>query len=232
MIVIIFACLFNCIIAWAEESESQPGKIFSVTPATEDFNHRIYFKGKREIVTEVGYLFYNTTAITDFIQGVDGASQNTLPYYTLAPITLALRYHLTDIMGPSFLRGNTDMTFGVNYIPFLRGPETYYGALVIGARYNFVQPFWKTTPFVETRGGAGFTDAQGPHGVYGAQGQDFAFNISVGSGFRYNFDPKNSLTLAITWYHISNMWLSNHNNGVENFGLNVIGPTIGYNYAF
>jgi hypothetical protein len=43
---------------------------------------------------------------------------------------------------------------------------------MLGVRRNFVQRNWRVVPYVEARGGVGYTDAKGPEGVKYAQGQD------------------------------------------------------------
>ena len=144
-------------------------------------------------------------------------------------MTLSLRWHLDDIGGPWILRGNTDVTFSGNYTIISQGPESYYASFMTGARYNFVQPNWRVAPYVEGRVGAGFTDAKGPDGVLYAQGQDFTFTFSMGAGLRYNFDPRYSVSAGVTYMHISNLYMS---KDAYNYGLNVVGTTVGLNVGF
>jgi long-subunit fatty acid transport protein len=57
----------------------------------------------------------------------------------------------------------------------------------------------------------------------------------MGSGVRYNFNPRYAVTAGVNWMHISNANLSEHKYdasqhdpwGVENFGINVVGPMFG-----
>jgi hypothetical protein len=149
--------------------------------------------------------------------------------YTLVPLTLSLRWHLDDIGGPWILRGNTDVTFSGNYTVIPQGPESYYASFMMGARYNFVQPNWRIAPYLEGRVGCGFTDARGPKGVMYAQGQDFTFTYSMGGGFRYNFDPRYSVSAGVAYMHVSNLYLS---KDAYNYGINVFGPTVGVNIGF
>lgn len=212
----------------AEESPQQlQGAAAQAEP--EDFNRKIYYKDKLEFGFDAGYFPYNTKFIFDFIEGQDWDRPSDFPDYTLIPLTFSLRWHLDDIGGPWFLRGNTDVTFSGNYTVIPEGPESYYIAFMTGARYNFVQPNWRFAPYVEGRVGCGFTDARGPEGVLAAQGQDFTFTFSMGGGVRYNFNPRYSVSAGITYMHISNLYLSTK---AYNYGLNVYGPTVGVNIGF
>jgi len=82
-------------------------------------------------------------------------------------------------------------------------------------------------PYFEIRGGLGWIDAKGPKGVLYAQGQDFTFTIMVGSGVRYNFNPRYGISAGVTYMHVSNAFLSQPR--FEDFGINVYGPIIGVN---
>ena len=214
---------------FAQDSADKPANSPSLDSEPADFNRQIFFKNKLEVGFDVGYLPINTKFIFDFMEGQHWNRPGYFPDYTLVPLTLSLRWHLDDIGGPWFLRGNTDVTFSGNYTIIPRGPESYYAAFITGARYNFVQPNWRITPYVEGRVGAGFTDAKGPDGVPYAQGQDFTFTFLMGAGARYNFDPRYSISAGVTYMHISNLYLSDN---AYNYGINVFGPVIGVNYAF
>jgi opacity protein-like surface antigen len=214
--------------SFANDSSGQTVNVTTPDPEPADFNRQIYFKNKLEIGFDVGYLPYNTKFIFDFMEGQNWERSSAFPDYTLVPLTLSLRWHLYDICGPWFLRGNTDVTFSANYTIIPQGPESYYASFMTGVRYNFVQPDWRVVPYLEGRVGAGFTDAKGPDGVFGAQGEDFAFTFSMGGGLRYNFNPRYSVSAGVTYMHISNLYLSR----AYNYGNNVFGPTIGVNYAF
>ena len=64
-----------------------------------------------------------------------------------------------------------------------------------------------------------------------AQGQDLTFTVNMGSGVRYNFNPRYALSAGINFMHISNLDLSESNGkpnwGVRNYGINVYGPMVG-----
>jgi opacity protein-like surface antigen len=229
IITLSLTCLALSTPGHAQEPARQTADAVAVNSEPADFNRQIYFKNKLEVGFDVGYLPYNTKFIFDFMEGQSWNRPAVFPDYTLVPLTLSLRWHLDDIGGPWFLRGNTDVTFSANYTIIPQGPESYYASFMTGARYNFVQPNWRVAPYVEGRVGAGFTDAKGPDKVLYAQGQDFTFTFSMGAGLRYNLDPRYSVTAGVTYMHISNLYLS---KDAYNYGINVVGPTIGVNYAF
>ncbi len=61
------------------------------------------------------------------------------------------------------------------------------------------------------------------------QGQDFTFTFAIGSGVRYNFNPRYSISMGAAFMHISNAYLSEPK--YYNHGVNVVGPTFGFNFA-
>jgi hypothetical protein len=131
------------------------------------------------------------------------------------------------LSGPGILRGNTDMTFTLSATAIPRGPETHYFAYDMGFRRNFVHRNWRTAPYFETRMGAGWIDAKEPKGVRWAQGQDFTFTLMLGSGVRYNFSPKYSMTIGCSYMHVSNAYMSLPR--YDDNGINVYGPMVGFN---
>ena len=125
------------------------------------------------------------------------------------------------------MRGNWDFTFSGSYTAIPRGPETRYFAFDYGIRRNFIQRNWRVVPYFEMRGGVGDINAKGPDGVLYAQGQDLTFTYMMGSGFRYNFNPRLSFSVGATYMHVSNAYLSEPK--YEDFGINVWGPIVGFN---
>jgi hypothetical protein len=97
----------------------------------------------------------------------------------------------------------------------------------MGVRRNFVQPRWRIAPYFEGRLGLGNIDAKEPLGVRYAQGQDFTFTVMLGSGVRYNFNPRYSISAGVGYMHISNLYLSEPK--YPNYGINVYGPMVGIN---
>ena len=78
--------------------------------------------------------------------------------YTLVPITLTASLKLDDVSLDNFLggwlRGYSEFFFQGEYQQIVHGPENHYEGIMVGPRYNFVQPGWVIVPFVE--GGVGF----------------------------------------------------------------------------
>jgi hypothetical protein len=228
---LLLACLTRPAISMAEDPKALP--LDEASPLVEtsrpaqppDFNRDIYYTNKLEFSLETGALFINTPFVFDCFVG-GNYSHNPL-HYTLAPIFPSLRWHMGRIAGPGILRGNTDLTATLSLTAIPRGPEKTYGAFDLGVRRNFVHRNWRAAPYFEARGGAGFIDAQGPHGNVYAQGQDFTFTLMVGTGVRYNFSPRYSMSVGATYMHVSNAYLSEpkyYDNGI-----NVVGPIIGFN---
>jgi opacity protein-like surface antigen len=213
--------------AFTQELTIQPFDETTAYSEPADFNREIYYKNKLELGFEAGYLPYNSQFIFQFLEGEHWAQ---VPLnYTLVPLTLSLRWQLDDIGGPWILRGNTEVTFSGNYTAIPHGPESYYAAILMGARYNFVQPNWRVAPYLDARVGCGYTDSKGPDGVLYAQGENFAFTFTIGGGLRYNFNPRYSVSAGYSYMHISNLYLS---RDAYNYGINVFGPTVGINIGF
>lgn len=239
ILVAVGACLAMALPCFAQDKSTQGTKAASdqnsaAASDQPDFNREIFYKNKLELAFDTGWLWYNTPLILDPFIGDKFQREPGLPSYTLVPLDLTLRWHLYDPCGPSILRGNTDFSFGGSYTDIEKGPESRYVAMLIGLRYNFVQPNWRLVPYLELRGGLGWTDAQQPnevaHGKPGiGQGQDFTFTFMMGGGFRYDFNPTWSATVGVNYMHVSNMYLSEPK--YYNHGINVLGPCFGVNVA-
>ncbi|MCX6984537.1 MAG: acyloxyacyl hydrolase [Lentisphaerae bacterium] len=226
--VLVMAYIMLSAPSFAQDAMSQLSDETSLDKAPDDFNYKIYYKNKLEFSSETGFLPYNIPFIFNKLTRDPWASSPL--HYTLVPFILSLRWNLNDISGPWFLRGNTDLTFSGSYTYIPQGPESLYAAFITGVRYNFVQPNWRIVPYLEGRGGLGYTDSKGRDGVICAQGQDFTFTFMLGAGIRYNFNPRYSASVGISYVHISNLYLSEPK--VYNYGINVFGPTIGVNVSF
>ena len=218
------ACLTQAIRSTAQDSNSQPFDK-TVRAPKPDFNKEIYYKNKLEFSLESGWLPINIPFAFDFLNGA--AYHKTPLEYTLVPTIASLRWQLDAVRGPWILRGNWDLTFSGALVMIPRGPETHYGAYIMGIRRNFVQPRWRIAPYFDLRLGLGGIDAKEPLGVAFAQGQNFTFTLNVGSGVRYNFNPRYSISAGINYMHISNLYLSEPK--YLNYGINVYGPIAGIN---
>ncbi len=203
------------------ESSNRTGAVTQVP----DFNERIYYKNKVEFSLESGWLPVNIPFAFDFLLG-DGYNKTPLNY-TLVPMIASVRWQLDSVRGPSILRGNWDLSFSGALVVIPRGPESRYWAYIMGIRRNFVQPRWRIAPYFDGRLGLGDIDAQEPLGVLFAQGEDFTFTLNLGSGIRYNFNPRYSISAGVNYMHISNLYLSEPK--YPNYGINVYGPIAGIN---
>jgi hypothetical protein len=207
----------------AQDSKSQPSDEPVRKSQPTDFNRSIYYKNKLEFSLETGWLPINIPFPFDVFLG-DGYTETPLKY-TLVPVFASLRWQMGDLKGPKFLRGNWDLTLTGSVTAIPRGPETRYFSYIMGIRRNFVPRNWRIAPYFDFRAGLGDIDARGPKGVQYAQGQDFTFTLNMGSGLRYNFNPRYSITAGLNWMHISNLYLSEPR--YANYGINVYGPMFG-----
>ncbi len=204
-----------------DSASSPPDKV--LRHSKPDFNRSIYYKNKLEFSLETGWLPNNIPFVFDFL--VNSPYTQWPLHYTLVPTIASLRWQIDNIWGWKFLRGNTDFVFSGSYTDVARGPETRYFAFDYGIRRNFIQPNWRIAPYFDARGGVGDINAKGPAGVYYAQGQDLTFTLMMGSGARYNFNPRYSISAGMTYMHVSNFYLSEPK--YEDFGINVYGPIVG-----
>jgi hypothetical protein len=222
---IALACLTRPMLSAGQDSNTQPQVEVSRSSKSADFNNDIYYRNKLEFSLETGWLPNNIPFVFDFLVG---SAYTTWPlHYTMVPNIASIRWHVDGIGGPSILRGNTDFTFSGSYTAIPRGAETRYFAFDYGIRQNFVQPRWRIVPYFEARGGIGDINAKGPYGVPYAQGQDLTFTLMMGSGARYNFNPRYSVAAGMTYMHVSNAYLSQPR--YEDLGINVYGPIVGVN---
>jgi hypothetical protein len=212
----------------AEDSKKQPSDERLRGSKRADFNGNIYYRNKLEFSLDGGWLPINVPFPFDFLLS-DQYELYPLKY-TLVPIIGSLRWQLGRVRGPVILRGNWDLEFSGAAVAIPRGAETRYFAYMMGMRRNFVPRNWRVTPYFDWRAGLGNIDAKGPLGVQYAQGQDFTFTLNMGSGVRYNFNPRYAISAGLNWMHISNANLSEHpapNYGFINYGINVYGPMFG-----
>jgi hypothetical protein len=232
---VIAAMTVACVAIPAPASADPGGSSASETSTASeppDSNRDIYYANRLDFAFDTGWFFYNGPSLLAPLIGDSFNRDPILPHYTLVPLMSSLRWQIYDVRGRSFWRGNTDLTFGGVYTIIARGPEDYYGAIVAGLRYNFVQPNWRVVPYFEIHGGFGWTDARQPyqvahHQLPTAQGEDFTFTFIMGAGVRYNFNSRYSISAGPTYMHISNAYLSEPK--YYNHGVNVYGPALGIN---
>jgi opacity protein-like surface antigen len=150
--------------------------------------------------------------------------------YTIVPISLTASLRLDEVsldqeLG-GILRGYTEFFFRGDYDQIVHGPESHYEGLIVGPRYNFVQPNWKIIPYIEA--GVGFVFADSNSNA-GGLGQDFNFTVIAGTGVKYNITDDFFLRLGAEYQHISNAGLS---DPTPNNAIDALGPKLSFGYAF
>ena len=223
LFIVALACLTQATKAIAQDSTCQRSDETVAISKRADFNREIFYKNRLEFSFESGWLPINIPFVFDFLLG-DGYNKTPLNY-TLVPNIASVRWQLDSVGGPWILRGNWDLSFSGAIVAIPRGPETHYAAYIMGIRRNFVQPRWRIAPYVDGRLGLGLVNAKEPLGVLFAQGEDFTFTLNVGSGIRYNFNPRFSISAGVNYMHISNLYLSEPK--YPNYGINAYGPIAG-----
>lgn len=183
----------------------------------------VYHRNGLEFSFETGWHPFNIPFVYDFAVG--GGYNMTPLKYTLMPVIASLRWHVNGVGGPWIFRGNFDFTFSGSVTLIPRGPETHYFAFIFGIRRNFVHRNWRIVPYFDERGGIGYIDAKEPLGVLFAQGQNLTFTYDIGTGVRYHFDSRYSISMGMNYMHISNGYLSEPK--FVNYGINVYGPMVG-----
>ena len=139
-------------------------------------------------------------------------------------ITARLRWG--TIANDSWLRGYQQVYFLAMAQPFFRGPENYYFGISAGLRYNFVRhPGARLVPYISGGVGLGWIDSHAD--VFGAQGQDFTFNILTAAGVSYKVNDKLKVTVGGLYEHFSNAGQTSPNPS-----LNLFGPQVGVTYSF
>jgi len=203
--------------------------VVKTAPAIEpvDLNQYVYYRNKVEFALDAGWLPLNIPFPFDVFEG---DPYNLYPLrYTLVPIVASLRWHMSDVGGAWIFRGNWDLTISGSATAIPKGAETHYFSYDMGIRRNFVRRTWKASPYVDIRLGLGIINSKGPLGVYYAQGQNFTFTCNMGSGVRYNLNPRVGISAGLNWMHISNNNLSAP--AYSNYGINVYGPMVGIDIA-
>jgi len=151
--------------------------------------------------------------------------------YTIVPIQATASLKLDDVsldnVAGGVFRGYSEFFFRGQYDQIVKGPENHYEGILVGPRYNFVQPGWKIIPFVEGGVGLGFADSN-PQA--GGLGQDFNFSFEVAAGAKYQINCDWFLRLAVQYQHVSNAGLSDPPN--PNHPIDSLGPILSVGYAF
>jgi opacity protein-like surface antigen len=151
--------------------------------------------------------------------------------YTTIPVSLTATLKVDDVsldhfLG-GFLRGNTEFFFRGDYEQFVHGPENHFEGIMVGPRYNFVQPGWKLIPYCEGGVGVGFADSNPQQG---GLGQDFNFTFEVGVGAKYLINDTWFVRGGVEYQHVSNAGLSEPE--AQNHPIDELGPKVSFGYSF
>ena len=158
---------------------------------------------------------------TAYLLGVIGNPNS----YEIASQFVTARWRLGAVHKDSWLRGFNQIYVLGMVEPITRGPENFYYGISVGLRYNFVKPNARFIPYVSGGVGLGWIDSHASH--FGAQGQDFTFNILTAVGVSYKIDDHWKATVGILYQHLSNGGQTDPNPS-----LNLLGPQIGVTYSF
>jgi opacity protein-like surface antigen len=139
-------------------------------------------------------------------------------------VTARLRWG--TIERDTWYRGYQQIYFLAMAQPIFRGPENYYFGISAGLRYNFVRrPGARLVPYISGGVGLGWIDSHAD--VFGAQGQDFTFNILTAAGVSYRVTDKLKINVGGLYEHFSNAGQTSPNPS-----LNLFGPQVGVTYSF
>ena len=119
--ILTLACLTISTMALGQGSKDEFSDESLLRSGRADFNREIYFKHKLEFSLDAGWLPNNMPFIFNPLMGETWA--RTPLDYTLVPLIVSLRWHWGNVAGPSFIRGNTDLTFSGSYTVIPRGPS-------------------------------------------------------------------------------------------------------------
>ena len=164
---------------------------------------------------------FEVTASTSYLWG-SIANPNS---YEIGSLMFGARWRWGIVDHDSWLRGYNQVYLLALAEPIFRGPETRYFGISAGFRYNFVRPGSRIVPYVSGGVGLGWIDSHA--NVYGAQGQDFTFNILSAAGISYQLNDHWKVEVGALYQHLSNGGQTDPNPS-----LNLFGPQLGVTYSF
>jgi lipid A 3-O-deacylase len=145
--------------------------------------------------------------------------------YEVAAQFFTARWRWGVVERDSWLQGYNQVYATFMAEPLVRGPENFYYGISLGFRYNFAKPGARFVPYVSGGVGLGWLDSHA--NIYGAQGQDFTFNILTATGVAYKVNDHLKLNAGVQYQHLSNGGQTDPNPSV-----NLLGPQIGVTYSF
>ena len=214
---IVLAALVSMNVCWsAELPPDAAGQDQGSSLGVGDSNDR-YRKGSWDWSSEFAYTFHVVPNPWHMLIDLKVYDRNPNAYEFVTQ-TAGLRYRLTDVSGPWFLRGSAQVCGDLVVTEIVRGPESIFLGSAFGLHYDFVQRGWPIVPYVDFRIGPGWIDA-----TKGAEGQqnELEFTYLWGVGLRYDISSSLSVSVGAIDQHFSDAWLVHRNLSVDNIGVNI-----------
>lgn len=164
---------------------------------------------------------FEMSSETAYLLGIIGNPNS----YEVAAQFFTARWRWGVIEKDSWLQGYNQVYAILMAEPITRGPENRYFGISLGFRYNFAKPGARFVPYVSGGVGLGWLDSHA--NIYGAQGQDFTFNILTAVGVSYKMNDRWKWNAGILYQHLSNAAQTDPNPSV-----NLLGPQLGVTYVF
>lgn len=164
---------------------------------------------------------FEMSAETAYLVGIIGNPNS----YEVAAQFFTARWRWGVVEKDSWLQGYNQVYAILMAEPVTRGPENRYFGISLGFRYNFAKPGARFVPYVSGGVGLGWLDSHA--NIYGAQGQDFTFNILTAVGVSYKMNDRWKWNAGILYQHLSNAAQTDPNPSV-----NLLGPQLGVTYVF
>ena len=164
---------------------------------------------------------FEVAAETGYLVGIIGNPNS----YEVATQFFTARWRWGVVERDSWLQGYNQVYALFMAEPLTRGPENFYYGISVGFRYNFAKPGARFVPYVSGGIGLGWLDSHAS--VFGAQGQDFTFNVLTATGVSYRVNDRLKLNAGVLYQHLSNGGQTDPNPSV-----NLLGPQIGATYSF
>jgi opacity protein-like surface antigen len=164
---------------------------------------------------------FEVAAETAYLLGIIGNPNS----YEVASQFFTARWRWGVIEKDSWLQGYNQVYATLVAEPITRGPENRYFGISLGFRYNFAKPGARFVPYVSGGVGLGWLDSHA--NVFGAQGQDFTFNILTATGVAWKVNDHWKVSAGILYQHLSNGGQTDPNPSV-----NLLGPQLGVTYVF
>ncbi|MEY2511806.1 MAG: hypothetical protein QOE26_2569 [Verrucomicrobiota bacterium] len=164
---------------------------------------------------------FEMSSETAYLVGIIGNPNS----YEVAAQFFTARWRWGVVEKDSWLQGYNQVYAILMAEPITRGPENRYFGISLGFRYNFAKPGARLVPYVSGGVGLGWLDSHA--NIYGAQGQDFTFNILTAVGVSYKMNDRWKWNAGILYQHLSNAAQTDPNPSV-----NLLGPQLGVTYVF